>query len=158
MATRSQMMASRGRRQQRFQTRLEWYGERLRNNLNIGLEARMKIASQLLRDKVVMNISVPVVKEIRNGKTVVTERSAPGEFPRADTTRLMKDIFYDVKTRGDQLVGIVGTTLDYGLYLETSPRLNRAFLVPTLDEIQPQLRNVFLSRRPPIPGQNEGPG
>lgn len=143
MATRDQMLAARDRRILRFNTRLEWYGQRVMRNINIGMEARLRAATQLLRDKVVINISIPVVKEPhpKTGKIIVTERSRPGEFPRADTTRLMKDVFAEV--RPEEMSGRVGTTLDYGLWLET--RMHRSFLRRTLQEIAPQLGVIIAS-------------
>lgn len=153
MASAEQMQAARGRRQQRFEQRLQWYGDRLAAGIEMNMEARMKLATQLLRDKVVINISVPVVKTAgKDGRIRVTERSSPGEFPRADTTRLMKDIFNDTVVERNRVRGFVGTTLDYGLYLETSPRLNRAFLVPTLNEMLPRLAQILGGPMNTVPG------
>jgi hypothetical protein len=110
----------------------------------MSVEARLRLAAQLLRDKVVVNLSVPVVKERRRGaggrfaRVRVTQRSRPGEFPRADTTRLMKDIYYEMQGRE---MAIVGTTLDYGLILET--RMDRAFLRRTLLEMQTDLTRIL---------------
>jgi hypothetical protein len=143
-------------RQARTKARIEWYGQRVANNVNIAMSARVRLAAQLLRDKTVANISRPVTKVRRKitrgpnkGKTltrVVPEsRSKPGEFPKADTTRLMKDIFHDMRGK---LVAIVGTTLDYGAVLETS--MNRSFLRRTLNEQWGRLRSVLVGR--PIPG------
>ena len=143
MATRQQMLAARDRRMVRFDARLEWFGERVRNNINVGMLARLKSVGQLLRDKIVINISIPVVKEKspRTGLIVVTERSVAGEFPRADTTRLMKDIFSDVH-EDEQLVR-VGTTLDYGLWLEI--RMQRGFIARTLLELADRLGVILAS-------------
>ncbi len=143
MATREAMLAARSRRMVRFNTRLQWFGQRVIGNINIGMEARLRATAQLLRDKVVINISIPVVKEKsrRTGRIVVTERSRPGEFPRADTTRLMKDIFWEV--RPEEHSARVGTTLDYGLWLEI--RMHRSFLRRTLNEIGDQLGVILAS-------------
>ena len=70
-------------------------------------------------------------------------RSRPGEFPRADTTRLMKDIYYETSTDG--MTAIVGTTLDYGLLLETV--MNRSFLRRTLTEMEGTVRTILTSGR-----------
>ena len=156
MATRDQMLAARSRRMVRFNTRLEWFGARVIGNINIGIIARLKATAQLLRDKVVINISIPVVKvkSQRTGRIIVTERSKPGEFPRADTTRLMKDIFWEVSERERR--GRVGTTLDYGLYLELY--MNRSFLRRTLNELAPQIGVILGSAGGgpvgPLPGQD----
>src|SRR5690606_34039100 len=111
-----------GRLQQNT-ARIIWYGKELETKLNVSAQRRLTLATQLLRDRVVINLSRPVrrIKGAR-GRTRVdpASRSKPGAFPRAETTRLMKDIF----ARVDPLPaggysGRVGTTLDYGLILET---------------------------------------
>ena len=161
MASREAMLAARDRRIVRFNARLQWYGERVAGNINVGMQARIKAATNLLRDKVVINISIPVVKEKsrRTRKIVVTERSQPGEFPRADTTRLMKDIYAEMRTdesTGTIVTGRVGTTLDYGLWLET--RMQRSFLRRTFQEMAPDLALILASpgggTAGPLPGQD----
>ena len=112
------------------------------------MDSRLKIAAQLTRDKVVLNIRKPVLKRIgpRSGKVQVIERSKPGEFPRLDTGRLSKDIFWE---RRGEMEYIVGTTLHYGLVLEVSRRLKRKFLRRTLDEMRPTI-NRIISSGPPL--------
>ena len=158
MASREVMLAARERRIARWNVRVEWLGDRLRRNIRMGMEQRLKVTAQLLRDRVVINISIPVVKERRKigGKTVtvVTERSKPGEFPRADTTRLMKDIFWEL--RPEEQSARVGSTLDYAIPLEL--RMRRSFLRRTLFETQNQLGLILASERGgpagPLPGQD----
>jgi len=65
-------------------------------------------------------------------------RSKPGEFPRADTTRLMKDIFY---RRTGPTSALVGTSLKYGVKLEL--KMNRSFLRRTLYEFAPTIRRIL---------------
>ena len=157
MATREQMLAARERRIARWNVRVRWLGDRVRRNVRMGMVQRLKVTAQLLRDRVVINISIPVVKLKRKvtftdpttgrtrtrTKTVVdrNSRSKPGEFPRADTTRLMKDIFWDLDERLGR--ARVGTTLDYGLRLEI--RMQRSFLRRTLLESQRQLAVILVT-------------
>ena len=157
MATREQMLAARQRRMVRFNTRLEWFGNRVRNNVRIGMVARLKATGQLLRDAIVINISIPVEFYFRIWKTtdpdtgrqrtvrqkVVTKRSKKGEYPRADTTRLMKDIFWEIHE--EHSLVRVGTTLDYGLWLETTVPLQRSFIRRTLFERISQLGVILAS-------------
>ena len=113
--------------------RIEWMLERLENGLQVAMKDRVRIACEHVRSAIVSNISVPVTKEVVDGRTRVTERSKPGEFPRADTTQLMKNIFTDLVDRGKGNVsGYVGMPLDYGLFLET--KMDRSFLARTLHE------------------------
>lgn len=150
------------RRKERFDTRLQWFGDRVARNIRIGLTARLRLAAQLLRDKTVINISRPVTKEAgtptRSGGaggtsktfTRVTNRSKPGEFPKAESTLLMKTLFWQM--RGPD-TAIVGTPLDYGLVLETNRRLNRSFLRRTHREMLPTIRRIITAGGPPLPGQ-----
>lgn len=155
MATQERMQAARDARMLRFNTRLQWYGDRVLRNINMGMDQRLKIIGQLVRDKVVINISIPVVKEKSKitKRIIVTERSSPGEFPRADTTRLMKDIFWEF--RPEIRAVNIGTTLDYGLFLET--RMHRSFLRRTLLELQNDIGIILGSPNGPagpLPGQD----
>lgn len=156
-AWQSRMIAGRARRMLRFNVRIVKYTNKVLLNTQKTMKARLMTVGQLLRDRTVINISHPVIKErrivtsrdpdtgkvTRRTQTVTVpgppSRSRPGEFPHADTTRLMKDIFYDW-VEGQQAVR-VGTTLDYGLFLET--RMNRSFLVRTLNEMRPWIAQVF---------------
>lgn len=146
MATREQQIAALAARRLRFDVRLEWLGNQFMRGYRMSMDARVRLAAQLIRDKAVINVSTPVRKyKGPEGGTVVdpTSRSRPGEFPHADTTRLMTDIYYEVRGRGreGQISAIVGTTLDYGLILET--QMNRSFLVKTMNELQPGLRRIL---------------
>lgn len=132
-----QVLASRARRgsvAKRQAVGLEWYGEKVFGKVAITLKGRMMQVTTVLRDKVVKNISRPVMKGTGpRGGRVVTNRSKEGEFPKADTTLLMKSIFGIVKPAGKGAYdGYVGTPIDYGVILEL--RKNRLFLVRTLHE------------------------
>ena len=114
--------------------RIEWFIKEVSNKVSLTMKKRTQLATVLIRDKVVRNIGVAVKKEKGpKGGTIVTQRSVAGEFPRADTTQLMKNIFYMVEKIGrGHWLGFVGTTLDYGLILET--KMGRSFLARTLNE------------------------
>lgn len=109
------------------------------NTMTLAAAKRVRIAGELLRDRIVVNLSRPVrkYKSRRTGRIAVdpASRSKPGEFPRADTTRLMKSIFHehDAATATSR----VGTNLKYGVILEF--RMNRSFIRRTLNEIRSQL-------------------
>lgn len=107
------------------------------------MAARVKFAAQSLRDRVVANISRPVRKKrgpiSKRVQVDRKSRSKPGEFPRADTTRLMKDIFW--RTSMSDSRAQVGTTLDYGLFLEAF--MDRSFLVRTFNEMKPELKRIL---------------
>lgn len=151
MVSSAEQQAGFSARQARVQTRIEWFGREVAQNVSITMKGRVKLAAQLTRDKTVANISRPVTKSKgpRSGRIVVTGRSVAGEFPRADTTRLMKDVFFDTTTTAAGTTGIVGTTLDYGLILET--RRDRSFLRRTLTEVRPIITLMLTSGRPPFP-------
>jgi hypothetical protein len=106
---------------------------------------RLKVAAQMVKDQTTRNISRPVLKYkgIRSGRIQVDpeSRSKPGEFPKADTTRLMKDIFYEVLKEDH---AVVGTTLGYGLLLEVE--MDRSFLRRTLTEMQPVVKRILTAK------------
>ena len=117
--------------------RIQWFIENVSDTVAITMRNRVRMAAEFLRSKIVQNISRPVNKYVgpRSGRIQVNQRSVAGEFPKADTTRLMKDIFYEVvELQPGVIDGAVGTTLDYGAILETNAVLDRAYLTRTLFE------------------------
>lgn len=137
-------------RRARVQVRVQLFIEKVLAKKKILVAQRVQIAGQFLRDMVVVNLSRPVRKIKRTRKltdaqgnvtrvtrTVVDpdSRSKEGEFPRADTTRLMKDIFH--KHFPELAESRIGTTLLYGLVLEY--KLNRSFLRRTLNEMRQRM-------------------
>lgn len=140
----------------------QWFINEVCGTVNLSLQKRVRIATELVKNKVIRNISRPVTKTIhtyyykesKNGKlkaqqhTVVSDRSKKGEFPKADTTQLMKTIFSAYEELGEgNFAGFVGTPLDYGVRLETLPQLDRSFLVRTLND---QRDNVMAILSGPI--------
>jgi len=122
----------------------EWFIQRVVDNANMSMYRRMLIATHWFKDKVVQNISVPVVKVQGARGTIVTERSKPGEFPRADTTLLMKTINQGVDTISDNIIdGWIGTPLEYGVRLELSAKLNRSYLRRTFHEERQKLTRII---------------
>lgn len=117
-------------------SRLIWFGREVQGSIRDSMKARLAIAGATLRDAVLVNISEPVGRS--GGR--VTERSKPGEFPRAELGKLRQSIFLDLTTKDE---AVVGTTLDYGLILETSVRLDRSYLVRTLNEEFKTLVGIF---------------
>lgn len=140
-AARLRRVAAASRREVRFR----WFLDEVSDKVSLTMKQRVRMATEFLRDKVVRNISRPVTKTVhtywvqegsklkKRQRTVVSNRSKPGEFPKADTTLLMKSIFGEVRDVAPGVCdGFVGTPLDYGLELEL--RMNRSFLVRTLRE------------------------
>lgn len=139
------------------QVRFQSFTSGMMRSLNLSFKERMTVATAYLHSRVLQNISRPVtktvvkrsVKDKETGKrrtrsrTIVTNRSKAGEFPKADTTQLMKTLIQDVQQIGNETYGWIGTPLDYGAILETNERLDRSFLVRTLREEQPALANIL---------------
>jgi hypothetical protein len=127
----------------------EWFINEVSDKVELTLSRRVRLATEFLKNKVVLNISIPVEKErMRVGKKgqrryrmVVTKRSKPGEFPRAETAQLMRTIFRTSKTGRGWSEGYVGSPLDYSLRLEL--KLNRSFLVRTLREELGTVRRIL---------------
>ena len=129
-------------------TQLRWNGPKVVGQIRMGMRSRLKLAAQLLRDRVVVNLSVPVVKyKGPDGRTRVdpASRSKPGEYPRLDTAVLRNSVFWDMES---ETVARVGFSVDYGLYHELR---ERPFLRRTFNEQLPMLRKILLSG-PKLPG------
>lgn len=108
---------------------VKWHGEIVRRSLQLNVQQRLLVVGTLLRGQVAQNISIPVVKQSgARGRLVVTERSKPGEFPRAETRDLSKGIFLEELPSEVR----IGTLFDYGVILEL--KMDRSFLVRTLNE------------------------
>jgi hypothetical protein len=119
----------------RRDVRIQWFIKEVSDKIRMTLMNRMRMATAYLLSRTVKNISVPVTKTVGkiSGRIVASDRSKPGEFPRADTTQLMKTVFSDVRQDMPGVVdGFIGTPLDYGVILET--RMSREFLTRTLRE------------------------
>lgn len=142
-------------RRLRFEIRATLKTQSVLNNTNLALSQRVRIAGQMLRDAVVVNLSRPVRKirktrvvrdpatgeEYRLTRTVVDpqSRSKRFEFPRADTTRLMKNVYH--KHDAATATSRVGITLGYGVVLEL--KLDRSFLRRTLQEQRQRLMLII---------------
>lgn len=152
---------------------VQWFIDEVCSKVEMTMEQRVRLATEFVKNKVVWNISTPVTKTVKarlvwteaqlkrrdEGKkakpkvqqyTVVSNRSKPGEFPKADTTQLMKSIFSDVKHTEGFIHGFVGTPLDYGVILEV--RMKRSFLIRTLQEEADNVRAILSG---PIKGGGE---
>lgn len=141
------VVAARGRRAGAAaarNVRMEWFIREISDKVKLTMRQRVGVVTQFLKNKVVNNISISVVKGTGpRGGRVVTGRSSPGEFPRTDTNELMRTIFGEVRETVPGIFdGFIGTPLDYGLILET--KMNRSFLVRTLTEELSTIRRILV--------------
>lgn len=136
---------SRANRAIKINLRMQTYVDQVFQNTKLSVAQKLKMVGQAVRDRTVYNLSLPVrkYKSKRTGRTVVdpSSRSKRGEYPRADSTRLLKDVFWDFNQ--NQLVVRVGVTLEYGLILEV--KLGRSFLRRSLNEALPWISLMFTS-------------
>ena len=129
--------------------RTEWLIEQVSTFIKMKVKARVRLAAEYVKNRVIVNISRPVTKTVvarPSGKrwiteTLVSNRSRPGEFPKADTTLLMKTIFTDYAQTGSVYDGFIGTPLQYGLELELV--MNRSFLLRTFYEEYGTIRRIL---------------
>jgi len=127
------------------EVRIEWMIKEVVGKINMTMDRRTRLATELVKSKIIKNISVAVLKETGPmGGTIVTQRSVRGEFPRADTVQLLKSLFSEVKITKNGSQGYVGTPLSYGLILELHRR--RSFLVRTLNENRSRVKAILSSR------------
>lgn len=118
----------------------QWFIKEVHQAISLTLKQRTVLGTEYLKDQMVKNLSVAVDRD-KSGR--VTVRSKPGEFPRAETTQLLKTIFtdYEHAEDGSYSEGYVGSPLDYSLILET--QMNRSFFVRTLDEEIQAIRDLI---------------
>ncbi len=123
--------------------RLDWFADEVLSTISQTVEKRVKIAAEYLKSKIVRNISKPVKWHSGpKGGRVVTERSLPEEFPRADFTHLKNTIFTHTARVGNHVYdAYIGTPLDYGVILEL--KLNRSFLRRTLNEERATIQKML---------------
>lgn len=141
----------------RIDTKLKWYGEKIAKGLKVEMSNRLTVIGGLLRDRIRAHISIPVGYIIGpRGGIKITERSKPGEHPRTQAAlpeggRLIESIF---SRKLSPLWVRVGTTLDYGMYLEIGTRnmAPRPYILRTLLEQIPAIRRIVQARIEVIPG------
>ena len=113
--------------------KITWFTNEVSDKIKTTMRNRVGMACLHLQSRIVQNLSKPVTKSTGPlGGRVVSDRSVAGQYPKAETTHLMKSIFTDVREEGGSIVGRVGTDLAYGLILEM--KKDRSFLVRTLNE------------------------
>jgi len=81
---------------------------------------------------------------VRDGK--MHRASTPGQPPAKDTGTLGESIEYKVTEEGYDVVGLVGSTADYAIYLEfgTSKMAARPFLRPVLENKKKEIVDKFV--------------
>ena len=85
----------------------------------------------------------------RTGKYIVVSsskgRSKPGNPPAPDTGRLMGSITHRVEMEGNSIIGYVGTSVKYGVYLEygTSKIAARPWLGPAIERNRKIIRETI---------------
>lgn len=123
-----------------------WRGPQVIAQLNDVMDYRMKTAMRRLHQKTYQAISISVVWDLYGN---VIERSKPGEYPRMETQKLRKTLFWEVDHPKEGITdGIMGTPLDYGLFLETRKQKGkRHYLTKSLWE---QLDNIKQTLLAPI--------
>jgi hypothetical protein len=123
--------------------RIQWFIREVSDKVAMTTKHRVRIATDLVFNRVVQNISRPVTKGTGpRGGRVVTDRSKPGEFFKAETTHAMKTTFREVReTSPGVFEGFVGTPLDYPLILET--KMNRLYLVETLNRSRADVQRIL---------------
>jgi len=137
--------ARRGSRRGGENVRIEWFIRQFQRRLDLTMTQRVRVAVRFVETRVVKNISKAVTKGVGpRGGRVVRDRSHGGEFPRAETTQLLKSIFSGVNVTGNLIRGFIGVPLDYGVILET--RMDRSFLERTLREERSRVRRLLTRR------------
>lgn len=143
MAPSTTVRASRARRKKLLSAaggadvHITWFIKQYTDVLFLTMKQRVLLATTLIHSKIIQNISRPVTKSKGSrGKNVVSNRSKPGEYPKADTGILMKSIQSSVRGTKNHPIGLINLPeeLDYGFILERWPKLDRNYAARTLNE------------------------
>jgi len=90
------------------------------SGIDASAKAAMTKACYAARSQILKNLSGTrsgITYKVPGTDTTYTA-SAPGEYPAVATGHLKQTITMALATEGGALVGLIGTPLDYGLYLE----------------------------------------
>ncbi len=140
MATIEEFRQAKVRRATKGVTQTQWFIKEVSDHVNITMRQRMGIVTGFLKNKTILNIKKPVTRVAG-----IVTRSVEGEFPRADTTQLMRTLISEVVTVSPGIVdGFVGSPLDYSLILEQ--RLDRRFLSRTLEEELQSVKKILVGK------------
>lgn len=137
---------------------VRWNSQGLQTEIKQAMYKRMLLVGETIKNAHVKNLSKPVRKINKKRRRSTSRgakgttytyadpatRSKAGEYPRADTTNLMKNIFADVDIDPAGISCQVGTPTDYGAELEL--KAGRLGLRATLIETLPMVRKIILMR------------
>ena len=107
-------------------------------------QCREKIDSDT--KKAVNSCALKVERDIKANMTP-DGPSAPGEAPAVDTGRLRASITHRVEMESGEVVGYVGTNVEYAPYLEfgTTRMKPRPFMVPAIERNRDWIKNKLAS-------------
>lgn len=143
--------AREGAQAQKEYIRFKWYVDNVLSKVRMGMKERLHTAAAFVHKKCVANISKPVVvSKTKTGKRIVTERSKPGEFPRAETGHLRRTLSYGVLKKDNEWVGYVSTPVIYGAILELWEPLNRTYMRRTLYEERESVKKILSGPLPTL--------
>ncbi len=110
--------------------RIVWHGKEFEKEISRLVRKKLKLAAEEVANQVKRNIST--------GRPA----SKPGAFPHVDTGRLRNSIFWELAGGN---TAIVGTSVEYGLFLEIGTRRMspRPFLRPTLGQMRGKIEKIF---------------
>lgn len=110
------------------------------------IEDRVEKTCEFISEEVKRTLSKPGTGRVyvRDGK--MHRASTPGQPPAKDTGTLEDSIEYKVTKEGYDVVGLVGSTADYAIYLEfgTSKMAARPFLRPVLENKKKEIVDKFV--------------
>ena len=137
---------------------IKWNQTKVLAEVKHGLANRLSLIGEHVSNSYKANLSTPVskVRKKRRGRTsrgekgstythaVSSSRSKPGEYPRAETGLLMKNIFWNLTNGVGSMHVIIGTPSKYGAALELEG--GRKGLRATLLKEAPMIKNILKMR------------
>jgi HK97 gp10 family phage protein len=113
---------------------LKWYGDDVYKKIHNEQKKRVRQAAIFLESYI--------------KKSFGTSPSSPGEPPGVDTGRLRKSITHEIEEALWDIIGRVGTNVEYGKWLElgTKDMSPRPYLRRAIEENKQELVNILVGK------------
>jgi HK97 gp10 family phage protein len=113
---------------------LKWYGDDVYKNIHNEQKKRVRQAAIFLESYI--------------KKSFGTSPSSPGEPPGVDTGRLRNSITHEIEEALWDIIGRVGTNVEYGKWLElgTKDMSPRPYLRRAIEENKQELVNILVGK------------
>lgn len=110
------------------------------------IEERVEASCKALVEEIQQSLDKPGTGRVYKTRWGEHRASAPGDTPARNTGELQRSITYEVRRDGDEVYGVIGSSVDYAIHLEfgTSRMAARPFLRPALENNKDKILKSFV--------------